>query len=389
MKEESISQHQEICDRRPYDYVCAICHAIFPGIFKCISENFKEHIFQAHENEVIFLQEVQDNTVQIQFEDKAKLVIRYAKEYLKNQYYWIKQINKEESRQIIIQELFVSNNNVLKTYEIKSNESELIFLGNICSQNALEENLFSNCHEISRLSLSKGPIIITFHQIMAVPKELLKSLECPVCHDLMKTKILLCDSGHSICSKCSKHLDSCPLCKNHISNEQRNFSLESAIHVINTECPNFSRGCLEEILSSNINQHLSQCLFNPLTCPNCKIEVNYTNFSEHLLNHCKMETQIYAINNLLAVSDQLFIVNSFHQTFILNFKNIDDEQCLIISQLTQNKSELFNFQIKLFRFAESFKQNNIIDKCSMYGDESLPIALSDYTHIKFCVFKME
>lgn len=41
---------------------------------------------------------------------------------------------------------------------------------------------------------------------------LIAELRCPSCARPMEAPILLCETGHSVCNRCTKMLAKCPLC---------------------------------------------------------------------------------------------------------------------------------------------------------------------------------
>ncbi|EFA02606.1 putative E3 ubiquitin-protein ligase sinah-like Protein [Tribolium castaneum] len=58
--------------------------------------------------------------------------------------------------------------------------------------------------------------------------EVPKSLECPICFDIMEAKILICDRGHSFCSCCHRRLKLCPFCGDSMI-DTRNLLLEKVV----------------------------------------------------------------------------------------------------------------------------------------------------------------
>lgn len=66
-----------------------------------------------------------------------------------------------------------------------------------------------------------------------VLREVLDTLDCPVCLEFLKTPIYMCESGHDLCSLCRTKLPLpiCPLCNTSITN-QRNYRLEAIVEKV-------------------------------------------------------------------------------------------------------------------------------------------------------------
>lgn len=99
--------------------------------------------------------------------------------------------------------------------------------------------------------------------------ELIKMLDCRVCHETLKPPIVQCMSGHSICSCCDMQLgaDPCPLCRQK-KTEVRNLLAEEMCHKILYPCKN--TGCSEKFLLVDMARHEANCDFRIFDCPiNC------------------------------------------------------------------------------------------------------------------------
>ncbi|RZC42198.1 hypothetical protein BDFB_012162 [Asbolus verrucosus] len=57
---------------------------------------------------------------------------------------------------------------------------------------------------------------------------ILDLLECCVCTELMFGGIYICTVGHSLCSKCSRHLRYCPMCNSSMKSTH-NISMEKLL----------------------------------------------------------------------------------------------------------------------------------------------------------------
>lgn len=105
---------------------------------------------------------------------------------------------------------------------------------------------------------------------MASPqlKALTRKLECPVCFEVPSGEIFNCQTGHSICSKCSLLIDTCGMCQQPMT-ASRNFVMETLIAELKrkpdaaseVECPNKSEGCKIVVPADQLWEHEKDCEF--------------------------------------------------------------------------------------------------------------------------------
>ena len=70
----------------------------------------------------------------------------------------------------------------------------------------------------------------------------LRSIECPVCYEVFKPPIFLCENGHSVCHRCQDRLDRCPVCRGKWT-FIRNLQLEQVVALLSTKCKFNIYGC--------------------------------------------------------------------------------------------------------------------------------------------------
>lgn len=122
----------------------------------------------------------------------------------------------------------------------------------------------------------------------SVDEDLLRDVECPVCHDYMYAPIKQCIAGHSICNYCRPKLKECPVCKQEMS-EVRNFALESVCSKMYYKCMYADDGCDFASLPKDIFKHESTCEYGLLDCPiktfiaNCTWRGKLGQMSSHTL----------------------------------------------------------------------------------------------------------
>lgn len=171
-------------------------------------------------------------------------------------------------------------------------------------------------------------------------EEIREYLECPICYHVPRpgAPIFACAQGHMICSQCRPQIETCPICRISITeeNQQRLYFAERLLedkipaqckfnhlgcqveligHLLaqheNGQCPfeiiqcDFDhRGCSEKIARAKKPQHLRNCQFRLVDCPipDCKNQVVQNKLVAHL-------KEMHGRQPLLQVSNQtLFIL---------------------------------------------------------------------------------
>ncbi|XP_054088206.1 uncharacterized protein LOC105208783 isoform X1 [Zeugodacus cucurbitae] len=96
-------------------------------------------------------------------------------------------------------------------------------------------------------------------------ERLIEELKCPGCAYPMKTPILLCKTGHSICQQCTRVLLLCPLCKEPFTNI-RSLTVEALCSKAHFRCSNASGGCTVRLQIDLLSWHEKQCIYKPMKC---------------------------------------------------------------------------------------------------------------------------
>ncbi|XP_047529844.1 E3 ubiquitin-protein ligase SIAH1-like [Vanessa atalanta] len=158
--------------------------------------------------------------------------------------------------------------------------------------------------------------------------------ECPVCMDVMSAPIFQCQSGHSICNSCTRILlpPICPICRQAMT-QMRNWQLEELISKATVPCPNRSSGCVYTMVSTDMEDHLKECIFREMACPlgivfgRCswtgKLKDILDHFKERHPNHCYMNTDNdININNISISVDEryMYLMPQGKFLFLLTFK---------------------------------------------------------------------
>jgi len=119
--------------------------------------------------------------------------------------------------------------------------------------------------------------------------DFLKELECPVCTEYMLPPIAMCESGHSICSKCRPNLVKCPSCRQPFLN-LRNKALENLALRAKHPCCYKSYGCQLVFRADAKTDHELVCPYRPYTCPLLKdslIKCQWAGIHEDLREHIR------------------------------------------------------------------------------------------------------
>ncbi|KRT79536.1 hypothetical protein AMK59_7660, partial [Oryctes borbonicus] len=125
-------------------------------------------------------------------------------------------------------------------------------------------------------------------------ESILRELECPVCQDYMYPPIMLCISGHSICSNCKSKVVNCPICTSEFGNT-RNYTLEKMLNLMQLPCRNGENGCRFTGNLVAIEEHKSNCKYEHIDCPmfgDCKWNGTIDLLRPHLDESHKAETFI-------------------------------------------------------------------------------------------------
>ena len=107
-------------------------------------------------------------------------------------------------------------------------------------------------------------------------KDVLEQLQCPVCMEYMLPPITICGNGHNICSSCKQKIQTCPTCREPLS-DTRNRALETLALRVECPCANKPHGCTLNFPIALIHEHEDVCQFGPFDCPlNFRIKCNWT-----------------------------------------------------------------------------------------------------------------
>ncbi len=127
--------------------------------------------------------------------------------------------------------------------------------------------------------------------ISTVPRRLL----CGICYQVLKEPRLCKDGEHCFCLSCiSQHLNeshTCPVCRKNLTPEtlvhpQR--YLKENLGELQIKCDYIERGCPDHIQLGNLQDHVNNCGFAPVTCEKCEMQINRKDKDNHEKSFCQL-----------------------------------------------------------------------------------------------------
>ncbi|KAK7872786.1 hypothetical protein R5R35_011911 [Gryllus longicercus] len=97
----------------------------------------------------------------------------------------------------------------------------------------------------------------------------------------MRSPIVLCESGHSICQNCREKVEVCPICKGEYPGIRNRLAEDIATHIALQRCKNDNRGCQELVPTNELDVHEADCPYRLYLCRMCKGRVIFHEMSDH------------------------------------------------------------------------------------------------------------
>ena len=130
-----------------------------------------------------------------------------------------------------------------------------------------------------------------------------KSLECPICLNLIKDATVACRDMHTFCKTCLETAFSdkaaCPLCRTTVvykplpgNDWLRDHRIDSAVGDLLIKC---QQGCDSKICFKQIEEHHKVCPEVLEHCKDCKIDLPRKDMEQHMIEY-KMTHQISQLN---------------------------------------------------------------------------------------------
>ncbi|XP_055533614.1 uncharacterized protein LOC129723427 [Wyeomyia smithii] len=160
--------------------------------------------------------------------------------------------------------------------------------------NRKSDGFFGSGEKRKALVYNDGTFSITLHHYDSLVSE----LKCPGCAQPLFGPINLCQTGHSVCSRCSSRLNTCPLCPKKVT-EMRNYTLEAIASKVHFPCDHAIRGCTVRLPLELLWWHKDRCGFKQIDCFMGKVWENcrWIGCEKDWIEHCVSEHQDKVYNS--------------------------------------------------------------------------------------------
>jgi len=190
---------------------------------------------------------------------------------------------------------------------------------------------------------------------------------CPCCTNYMYINFS-CNNKHLICQNCYMKVHKCPICRDtSIVKIPKNTSIPTK------ECKNKEKGCELQVYCFD-DEHESECLFNPLHCNFCNVDVNDSNV-DMIRNHYSFNC-VNTFRNIKCEHNKIGEEKTGREYHLKSIEavpsliNIDEQYfILMIPKLSQNKINFYIFSInEKYKLSDhkirifSHQDNNSLDR---------------------------
>jgi hypothetical protein len=105
-------------------------------------------------------------------------------------------------------------------------------------------------------------------------QDLLSKMVCPVCDETFAPPVVICVSGHSLCSKCSPWMKLCTVCFKPLT-DTHNKNVHDILVTTSYQCPSRPQGCTAKLPLNTIVDHYNHCEFGLIRCPVSRLGEKY------------------------------------------------------------------------------------------------------------------
>ncbi|XP_028412171.1 kelch-like protein 40a [Dendronephthya gigantea] len=123
----------------------------------------------------------------------------------------------------------------------------------------------------------------------------LHGFKCCICRCVLNEPRLCQAEEHQFCFNCiSQHLpnsQTCPECRQHLTLATLKCpgkNLKNLLSELRIKCDHSNRGCPEQVELGNLQNHVSNCEYRPITCGDCYLEVNAKDEDKHKKSFCQL-----------------------------------------------------------------------------------------------------
>ncbi|XP_044751694.1 uncharacterized protein LOC123311687 [Coccinella septempunctata] len=358
---DSVVNHEDTC---PYsDIVCPLSHEYFGSQCSWIDDhyNLTKHIKRKHKNmfcippSMKITEKCENNVLFSEIAGNLIIIMLiFNNELNKYSCYLFGEFSLEECNsyrcQVNISSIELANPVKLRNVPMQP------FARNYLKRVDGGVEIDLNEH-LKNISPTTNDLLLSFNVLKERNSEetqfdakLLQELECPICYELMKPPIFICEKGHNICEVCCNKVDRCPVCRKNLLGG-RNFTLETLASKVNYPCVNRHLGCTYIAMLPQIEDHQRDCSYVARKCfvGSCQWEGLNTSFENHLEDK--------HLNNLLKLDTfKVHHINMKNQDYIM----IHDDDIFVLKFSFDNKDNLKYAVLHYGREVTSYKYNLIL-----------------------------
>ena len=121
-------------------------------------------------------------------------------------------------------------------------------------------------------------------------------LRCNICKEVLREPKLCKNGGHPFCHHCIQQnlvqTKKCPVCRKHLTPETLVHPQECFLRILKDleiKCDYHERGCYRPVLLGNLQDHVTQCGFAPVTCEKCGMQINKKDKDNHEKSFCPLK----------------------------------------------------------------------------------------------------
>lgn len=134
----------------------------------------------------------------------------------------------------------------------------------------------------------------------SIRAQLQKLVECPVCYESM-TETEMCVNGHTVCVRCRRQLNICPVCNKAFGNIRNRLGEGVSELLAFKPCTNISRGCPKYLAEKDCRKHEQSCSYRLYPCKVCSTQLCFFELKDHILrNHENSLIEPYITKELTA-----------------------------------------------------------------------------------------
>ncbi|XP_028415459.1 cilia- and flagella-associated protein 58-like isoform X2 [Dendronephthya gigantea] len=201
----------------------------------------------------------------------------------------------------------------------------------------------------------------------------LHGFKCCICQCVLNEPRLCEAEEHKFCLNCiSQHLpnsQTCPECRQNLTLETLKCPgkhLQNLLSELRIQCDYINRGCPEHVELGNLQNHVSNCEYRPVTCEECHLEVNAKDKDNHKKSFCQLGgANIQGLKNIKMrqeeMKDDFAIIRARQKEFDDKQKELEETQDAYGLKLDDIDDDLAEMEGSQKRQKRKLKE--IVDNC--------------------------